>query len=133
MSERRLQVAVAAFATAGAAIAAYLTYARYAHNAIACTTGGCETVQSSDYAELLGVPVAVLGLTTYLFVLGTAFFRGELARATGAVTAVAGVLFGIYLLVTQLVVVEAICEWCLASDLLLGWLAVACLLRLRSG
>jgi uncharacterized membrane protein len=47
------------------------------------------------------------------------------------VTALAGVLFGIYLLVAQLLVIDAICEWCVASDLLLDLLAVACLLRLR--
>jgi uncharacterized membrane protein len=120
-------------AALGAGIAAYLTYARYAHETIACTTGGCETVQSSDYAELLGIPVAVLGLTAYLFVLGTAFFRGELARVAGAVTALAGVLFGVYLLAAQLLVIDAVCEWCVASDLLLDLLAVSCLLRLRSG
>lgn len=131
MSDRRLRVTVAAIAALGAVIAAYLTYARYAHDTIACTTGGCETVQSSDYAELLGIPVALLGLTAYLVVLGTAFFGGELARTAGAVTALAGVLFGIYLLVAQLLVIDSICEWCVASDLLLDLLAVACLLRLR--
>lgn len=133
MSERRLQVAVGALATAGIAIASYLTYTRYTHATIACATGGCETVQSSDYSVLLGVPVALLGLAAYLFVLGTAFLRGELARMAGAVTAVAGMLFGVYLLFAQLIAIDAICQWCLASDVLLDLLAVACLLRLRSG
>jgi uncharacterized membrane protein len=115
----------------GAGIAAYLTYTRYAHVTIVCATGGCETVQSSAYAELAGIPVAVLGLAAYVFVLATAFFRGESARVAGAATAVAGVLFGGYLLVVQLVVIDALCHWCLASDLVLDALAVVCLLRLR--
>ena len=56
MSERGLRAAVALLALAGAGIAAYLTYAWYAEAAIACTTGGCETVQSSSYAKLAGIP-----------------------------------------------------------------------------
>jgi uncharacterized membrane protein len=131
MNDRRLSVAVGAIAAIGVGITAYLTYTRFAHQAIVCTTGGCETVQSSKYAELAGIPVALLGLAAYAFVLGTAFFRGELARAAGAVTAVAGMLFGVYLLVVQLAVIGALCQWCLASDLVLDALAVACILRLN--
>ena len=132
MSDRRLRFAVAVIALAGVGIAAYLTYARFTHAAIACATGGCETVQSSRYAELLGMPVAVLGLAAYVFVLGTAFFDNPIARAAGAATALAGVLFGVYLLLVQLIVIDALCQWCLASDLLLDALAIACLLRLRA-
>ena len=73
----------------------------------------------------------MLGLTAYAFVLGTAFFKSSLARAAGAITALAGVLFGVYLLVVQLVVIDALCQWCLASDLVLDALAVACILRLN--
>jgi uncharacterized membrane protein len=116
MSDRVLRLVVAAIAMAGVGIAAYLTYARFADAAIACTTGGCQTVQASRYAELLGIPVALLGLAAYIFVLGTA-----------------GVLFGAYLLLVQLFVIEALCQWCVASDFVLSMLALACLLRLGSG
>ena len=133
MNDRRLRFAVAALALVGAGIAGYLTYTRLAHTVIIGATGGCETVQSSRYAELLGIPVALLGLFSYTFVLGTAFFDTMLARAAGAAIALAGVIFGVYLLVLQLVVIDAVCQWCLASDLLLDALAVACLLRLRMG
>lgn len=132
MSDRHLRIAVGATAALGLAIAAYLTYARYAHENLVCGTGGCETAQRSRYAELAGIPVATLGLTAYAFVLGTAFFKGPIARTAGAATALAGVLFGVYLLVVQLVVIDALCQWCLASDLVLDALAVACLLRLRA-
>jgi uncharacterized membrane protein len=69
MSERRLRVVVGVLAAAGVAVAAYLTYARYTDTAIACATGGCETVQSSRYAEVAGVPVALLGLGAYIAIL----------------------------------------------------------------
>ena len=55
----RLRGAIAATAAIGAAIATYLTVVHYAHVAPVCTTGGCEKVQRSSYAELAGVSVAL--------------------------------------------------------------------------
>ncbi len=132
MSERKLRGVVAALAATGVAIAGYLTYARYTHTALACTTGGCETVQQSEYAKLAGVPVAVLGLASYLFILCTAFTTAELARLVAAVVAVAGVAFSAYLLYVQIAVIDAICQWCLASDSVMTLLAGACVLRVVS-
>ena len=133
MSDRALRIAVGGLSAIGIVVASYLTYAHYGETTIVCTTGGCEAVQSSDYAELLGVPVAVLGLLAYVFLLATAFFTLELARLAGAVVAVSGALFAGYLLFAQLFLIDAICQWCVASDVLFGLLAVACVLRLRSG
>lgn len=126
-------MAVAGLSGLGAAVAGYLTYARFTETTIACTTGGCEVVQRSDYAEVAGIPVAVLGLGAYLFLLGTALITFELARVAGALAAVSGVLFAAYLLYAQLFLIDAICQWCLVSDVVIGLLAVACVLRLRSG
>lgn len=115
MSDRALRLTVAGLAAVGVAVAAYLTYTRYAETTIVCTTGGCEAVQSSEYAELMGIPVAVLGLAAYVFLLCTAFFTLELARLAGAVAAVAGALFAVYLLFAQLFVIDAVCQWCVAK------------------
>jgi uncharacterized membrane protein len=117
----------------GAAVAGYLTYARFTETTIACTTGGCEAVQSSDYAELAGIPVAVLGLVAYVLLLGSALFTFELARLVGAIIAVSGALFAAYLLYAQLFLIDAICQWCVVSDVGIALLAVTCVLRLRSG
>lgn len=132
MSDRALRIAVAALALVGAGIAAYLTYAKYADATIACATGGCETVQSSEYAEVLELPVPVLGLLGYLAILATAFSAGETARLAGAVLALGGLLFSGYLVVVQIVAVGAFCQWCLASDLVMLLLAAATVARLRA-
>ena len=129
MNDRTLRTAVAIFAAAGVAIAGYLTYARFSHTTITCATGGCEIVQSSDYAELAGIPVALLGLTAYVFLLGTAFSSSEAARAAGAVVAVAGAAFSAYLVYVQIAVIDAICQWCIASDVVMVLLACACVGR----
>ena len=132
MSDRALRIAVAALALVGAGIAAYLTYAKYADATIACATGGCETVQSSEYAEVLELPVPVLGLLGYLAILATAFSAGETARLAGAVLALGGLLFSGYHVVVQIVAVGAFCQWCLASDLVMLLLAAATVARLRA-
>jgi len=131
VSDRSLRIAVAALALVGAGIAAYLTYARYAHVTIACSTGGCETVQSSDYAEIVGIPVAVLGLTGYLAIFATALLRGERARVVGAGLALGGLIFSLYLILVQVFAIEAFCQWCLASDAVMLLLTVAALARVR--
>ena len=132
MSDGRLRAAVGLLALAGAAIAAYLTYTRYADATIACATGGCETVQSSEYAEIAGLPVALLGLAGYLIIFLTALFIGELARITGAAVALGGLVFSLYLVFVQIAAIGAFCHWCLASDLVISLLAAATVARLRA-
>jgi uncharacterized membrane protein len=131
VTDRTLRVVVAVLALAGAGIAAYLTYAKYADAPIACATGGCETVQSSEYAEVLGLPVPVLGLLGYLAILATAFSAGETARLAGAALALGGLVFSVYLVVVQIVAIGAFCQWCLASDIVMLLLAAATVARLR--
>lgn len=70
-SERRLRLVIAGLALGGMAVAGYLTYVHYAGLEPFCAGGGggCERVQSSSYAELAGVPVALLGLIGYALIL----------------------------------------------------------------
>jgi uncharacterized membrane protein len=128
----RPRVAVAALSAAGLAIAAYLTVVHYAHTAPICTTGGCEKVQHSTYALLHGVPVAVLGLAAYAWVLASAGARGIAAAAAGALVALVGVAFSGYLLWAQLARIHAICQWCVGNDVVAALLAVACVARLAT-
>ncbi len=130
MSDTTLRAAVAALASAGALIAGYLLVERWTGGTIACSTGGCETVQESEYATLAGVPVALLGLFAYAAILVTAIGVTELARAAGAAVALGGVAFSAYLVYVQAALIEAFCQWCLASDAIMALLAVATTLRL---
>ena len=133
MSERTLRLTAAALAVVGAAVSAYLLYVRQTGGTLICSTGGCETVQSSSYAEVLGLPVAALGLAGFLGLIAAALARGEGARMAQATLALAGFIFSAYLLYIQLAVVDAICQWCLVTDALVTAIAVLALLRLRFG
>ncbi|HET9242458.1 MAG TPA: vitamin K epoxide reductase family protein [Gaiella sp.] len=118
MSDRALRLAVGVVALGGAAVAGYLTYVHYRPAALICTGGGgCEAVQESDYAEVLGIPVALLGLLAYLAVLGLVAWDSELARTLAAAIALAAVGFAGYLVAVQAFAIEAWCVWCLVNDL----------------
>ena len=130
MTERSVRIASAALALLGAAISGYLLVVRETGGSLICSTGGCETVQSSSYAEVLGVPVAALGFVGFLALLAAALARGELARLTQATLGLAAFLFAAYLLAVQLVVLDAICQWCVATDVLTTAIAALALVRL---
>lgn len=130
MSDRALRTAVVALALAGAGVAAYVLGARLGGTDLYCATGGCETVQDSRYAEIFGIPVAALGVVAYLVVAASAL-AGDAGRVVGAAVALAGAVFGVYLLVLQLAVIEAVCTWCLVNDVIALLLVAATVLRLR--
>jgi uncharacterized membrane protein len=132
MTDRRLRILIAALATVGLGIASYLTYTRYADATIACSISqGCALVESSSYAVIAGVPVAVVGVVGYLAIAlsvlgdGPQWRRATLLLVTGA----AG--FGVYLLLVQIVVLEAICQWCVASEAISFALLGPALVRAR--
>lgn len=132
MTQARLRTTTAALALVGMAIASYLTYVHYAGVSITCATGGCETVQDSRYADIFGVPVALLGLLAFVGILATTV-RGDMAaRATAVSISLAGVAFAAYLLVVQLAVIGAVCEWCVASDVVTTLIAAVALLAART-
>jgi len=126
----RLRTPIAAACVVGLAIAAYLTYVHSVHTSPVCTTGGCEKVQKSKYAELGGVPVALLGLIAYVTLFGLAFVRGMNAATAGVFVAAVGVVFSGYLLWAQLDPIDAICQWCLGNDVTIAVVAALYVVRL---
>jgi uncharacterized membrane protein len=66
-------------------------------------------------------------------VLGLVVWDSMGARLAAASLAFVGLLFSLYLLVLQLFVIEAVCIWCMANDIVIApALAVLTALRLRS-
>ena len=130
MTERGLQVIIAALSALGAAVAGYLVYVHYAGLSPMCVAGGgCEVVQSSKYATPLGVPVALLGLAGYLLIGASALTRHDAARLGGLCLAVAGFGFSLYLTYLELFVIHAICQWCVASAIIMTMLLAVCARR----
>ncbi len=134
MTNRGLRIAAAVVAGAGVVVAGYLTWVHFDDTALMCVSGGgCETVQDSEYAVIAGVPVAALGLGAYALVLCLIGWDTPTARLGAATVALVGLLFSMYLLALQLFVIDAVCVWCMANDVVIApLLAVLTALRLRS-
>jgi uncharacterized membrane protein len=132
VSDRALRTVGLVLAVLGVAIAGYLVYVHYADIDPVCNIAhGCHKVQTSEYAELAGVPVALLGLFGYVIVLGALLApQGEPARMVAALTALVGFGFSMYLTYRELFTIDAICQWCVASAVLMTGLAVVCTWRL---
>jgi uncharacterized membrane protein len=132
MSGRRLRRLIVLTALLGLAVAAYLTYVHYAALEPICAggAGGCEKVQSSSYAELAGTPVAVLGVAGYALILASLWVPGDGGRVAGTLLALVGFGFSAYLTWIEVFELEAICQWCVASAVLMTILAVATSSRL---
>jgi uncharacterized membrane protein len=130
--ERKLAIWIGAIALIGVGIATYLVYIHYAGIKPICAAGngGCEKVQTSDFAKLAGIPVADLGLAGYLAILASLFVRGDLGRLAGAAIALSGFGFSMYLTYREIFTIKAICQWCVGSAVLMTLLAILTTVRL---
>ena len=119
-SDRRLQIVIGILALIGVAISGYLTYVRYSNLSPICLTGGCEAVQSSKYSAVLGIPVALIGIVGYVLILVTLFMRGNSGRLLGVIFSFVGVGYSLYLTYLELFQIHAICQWCVASAIVIA-------------
>jgi uncharacterized membrane protein len=120
-AEGTLQRVATFVATLGLGVATYIAIADSGGGAPTCLAGGggCEAVANSAYSHVLGVNIAVFGIVGYLLLLGAAVMRGDLARFGGFVFSLGGFGYSVYLTYLELFKIEAICQWCLASAVLM--------------
>jgi uncharacterized membrane protein len=129
--DRRLRLLALVLAVVGLGVAAYLTYVHYEGIKPVCGLGGdCEKVQTSEWADLAGIPVAVLGLIGYAVILVSLIIDGEEGRIAAAVLSLAGCGFSAYLTYRELFSIDAICPWCVSSAVILTLLAIVTTARL---
>ncbi len=123
-------------AAAGLLISLYLAATKLAGEVPVCgPLRGCETVSTSPYSELFGIPVAVFG-AGFSAVLLAASFRwwragdGRAVRLAYALGLV-GLVVIAYLTYLELFVIEAVCIWCVgyATTVVAGVVVAALALR----
>ena len=126
----------------GIGVAAYLTYAHWADRPTACGgIGDCELVQTSEYSDIAGIPVALLGVLYFaaLTVVAGARLRGLPAALDWGNTvafsmALAATAFVSYLTYLELAVLDAICIWCVSlATLTVASLGLAAWALFREG
>lgn len=120
---------------AGMAVAGYLTYVHYNMGALVCGLGDCETVQASEYSEIFGIPIAILGLLSYVALAALIIIRAtmpdhaEFASLAILFILITGTIYYAYLTYLELKVIYAICQWCVVSAIITVLLLVIELVR----
>jgi uncharacterized membrane protein len=111
-------------ATFGIGVATYIAIADSGSGAPVCIAGGhgCQTVAESSYSHLAGVDVAVFGIAGYVLLLACALLRGNGVRMAGFALSLIGFGFSLYLTYLELFTIDAICQWCIASAVLMSLL-----------
>jgi uncharacterized membrane protein len=104
----------------GLLVSIYMTYEHFTGNkTLACPAGAtfnCQAVTTSEWAEFLGVPVAVAGLA-YFVVMTLLCLPVEINKRTGVlrlIGVIVGIISVLYLVYVELFKVHAICLWCTA-------------------
>jgi len=126
--EKWRNLAFLALSLIGLGVAGYLAYVETQRVPAVCgLVGDCNKVQTSPYARLFGVlPVGVFGIHGYLALLAAwglnRLYPQRLSRL--AVLAIFGMtlfgtLFSFYLTAVEVLVIKAVCSWCIASAILM--------------
>ena len=125
LSGRLSWVGLVALGPPGIGVAAYLTYSHWADRPTVCGgVGDCGLVQTSEYSDIAGVPVALLGLLYFVAMAILALARIsridwvsdalQWAQPVALSMALAATAFVAYLTYVELFVLEAFCIWCTA-------------------
>ncbi len=136
--QQRLYRASLLLTVVGLVDALYLTWMKLSGNLSLCLGfGQCDVVNSSPYAEVYGIPVALLGALAYAALLAlllaeprTAPDRRPWVRYAVFVLAFAGTLYSAYLTYIEVAILEAICPFCVISAVVITLLWLLSMARL---
>lgn len=115
-----LVVAMIIIATIGFADATHLTISHYTGSALKCgVSGGCDTVTTSVYSKIFGIPVALFGSLYYasVIILSVAYLdtKKQLFLTLLTLVPIAGLVASLYFVSLQLFVLYTICLYCMVS------------------
>lgn len=103
-----------------AGVSLYLTISHYLGFRVPCDiTHGCQTVLTSKYSEIFGVPLSLLGIIYFVGVIGFALLANHYSLWRKLLTILLGLgtVSAIYFLSIQFFVLHTVCQYCLAVDL----------------
>jgi len=99
--------------------ASFLTIEHFQNKIPPCTTAGCETVLTSQYATMFGVPVALLGMI-YYFIIAAGLFahiegKHEPSLRAVLLLTVCGFVMSLWFVAAQAFLIHSYCLYCLGS------------------
>ena len=126
-----------ALALLGMAVSIYMTIFKLTDNQRMCLgNGGCSKVNSSAYAEVYGIPVAIIGIGGYAVIAALIFMedRNRFLKQNGTMLvfglALIGFLFTLYLIYAELALIKALCPFCVTSQITMTILFILSIIRL---
>jgi uncharacterized membrane protein len=130
----RLSIALAFL---GVLVSIYMTIFKLTENQNMCLgNGGCSVVNNSSYSEVSGIPVALIGVGGYLVILAILLLedRIKFTRQNGTLIvfglSLIGFLFTLYLIYVELLLIHALCPFCLTSQITMTILFILSVIRL---
>jgi uncharacterized membrane protein len=125
--DRRLRQVTIALTIIGLLVSIYMTIYKFTNKdiqaAMCVGAHGCTIVNSSPYAEVNGIPVAVVGVFGYLSILALfylearpGFFQDNGSMLLFGVTLV-GFLFTVWLIYVEIALIKAYCPFCITSQI----------------
>lgn len=116
----KLAILLFAIALLGFADASYLTIEHYSGVIPPCSvTSGCETVLTSAYSTVLGIPVALGGAIYYLFILISIFIyfesKNNKALKWSLLLTIPGFIASLWFVYVQVFILHSYCIYCLGS------------------
>ena len=118
---------------------AYLTWIKLTGAYAACVNiGDCESVNSSRFAEIGGIPIALIGLVGYLAILVIFLLelriptRIDFLRLILFGVTLAGSMYSLYLTYLEVFVLYAVCPYCVVSAAVMLGLFGVSIFRLKA-
>jgi len=137
--ERYLWVISLIVAIVGLVDSIYLAWIKVADKTAACSNiGDCDAVNNSQYSEIAGIPIALLGAGAYLLILVLLVLDQRWPEQTVNMRlgifglSLSGTLYSGYLTYLEIAVLRAICPFCVVSAIAIFVILIAGLFRLRS-
>ncbi len=135
----RTRTVVGAAAIAGLAMMTYLVHVHFAPlgTATFCEIGAgfsCEIVNKSPFAEILGLPIAILGFGYFVLMFAVSIFawNNRAARQTAFLMTIGSLAFGLYLSGIEIFLLGAICIFCELSKLVMILLGTALMREMKA-
>ena len=124
--DNTLRITSIVLAVLGLLDSIYLAWLKFSGQYALCgPIGNCESVNTSQYSEIFGIPIAILGAGAYLAAIILLFLenRGAFWAEYGPMfvfgISLVGVLYSIYLTYVEIAILREICPYCVISAVLL--------------
>ncbi len=124
-------------AVIGLLVATYMTIYKWTNNDAMCLgSGDCSTVNASRYADVNGIPVALIGVLGYAAILGMLLFenRADFLRQNSTLLtfglALTGFLFTVWLIYAEIFLIKAFCPFCVTSQVAMTIIFILSIIRL---